>query len=217
MNWAVPADCSPRGMINSPIIKHPLIITEQEKSKHKKVCQSMSGDLPPAATPPLSAKTSLSHQLMASLISHTFQHPKAYHLQGEHGQGQSHLVSLPVGRLMVSMALDLYQHLAQRLLAQLHHQVHSNPHLHPWVILGIMVQLAMPLCCLDYVLVQCRNEANTQTQLAHSVPLSSPQTGHQAENAHRLLPVLQARDQTVQALQLNHPFPEKELGTTICR
>jgi hypothetical protein len=178
----------------------------------------MSGDLPPAATPPLSAKTSLSHQLMASLISHTSQHPKAYHPQGEHGQAQCHLVSLRVGRLMVSMAfLDLSQHLSQRLLAPLHHQVHSNPHLHPWEILGIIVQLAMPLCCLDYVLVQCHNEANTQIQPAHSAPLSSPQTGHQAENAHRHLPVLQARDQMDQALQLNRLSPEKERETMICR
>jgi hypothetical protein len=178
----------------------------------------MYGDLQPAATPPLSAKTSLNHQLMASLISHTFQHPKAYHPQDEHGQAQCHLVSLRVGRLMVSMvSLDLYQHLSQKLLAQLHHQVHSNPHLHLWVILGIIVQLAMPLCCLDYVLVQCHNEANTQTQLAHSVPLSSPQTGHQAENGHRHLPVSQARDQTDQALQLNRLSPGKEQETTICR
>jgi hypothetical protein len=80
-----------------------------------------------------------------------------------------------------------------------------------------MVQLAMPLCCLDYVLVQCRNEANTQTQLAPSVPLSSPQTGLQAENAHQHLPVLQAKDQTDQALQLNRHSPEKEQETMICK
>jgi hypothetical protein len=115
------------------------------------------------------------------------------------------------------MALDLYHRLSQRLLAQLHHKAHSNPHPHPWVILGIMLQLAMPLCCPDYVLAQCHNEANTQIQPAHSVPLSSPQTGHQAENAHQHLPVLQAKDQTDQALQLNHPSPEKEQETTICR
>ena len=141
----------------------------------------MSGGLQPAATPPLSAKTSPNRQPMASPTSHTSPPPKTYPPQDVHELAQSHLASLLAEQAMV---WHLCLHLLPRPPDHLHLQALSKPPLHPLARWVTTTQPATLLCCLDCELGPCLSEASTQTPLVLSAHQFSPQTGLPAVNEH---------------------------------
>jgi hypothetical protein len=218
MSSAAATDSCPRGMPQAPFHSIPIYIAnnspaEHEKSKPRKESQSTSGDLQPAATPPLSAKTSPNLPPMASQTLHISQPPKASHnLQDGHEPALFHHVS-PLEELQMDSGLS---HLSLRTRPPVRHhlRVHSSRRLPISVEMQSTRVPAMLHSYLDYELGRCHNAVNITVLHPHLACPCSLRIGLLDASEHLHLPASPARDQMDRAPLLNRPTLEMEPVTT---
>lgn len=218
MSSAAATDSCPRGMLEAPFHSIPICIAnissaEHEKSKPRKASQSTSGGLQPAATPPLSAKTSPNLPPMASQTLHTSQPPKAFHnLQGGHEPALFHHAS-PLAEPAMDSGLFLPS-------LRIKHPVRHHLLVLSSRLLPILVEMqstrvpAMLHCCLDYGPAPCHNEVNITVRHPHLACPCSLQIGLLVASEHLHLPASPARDPMDRVPLLNRPTPETGLVTT---